>query len=320
MRSWRGHPGRTLTAHCSESPRPGATAAARGPRRWWLLLLTALLGVRAAAAAPALPPLDATTVLLVIAPHPDDETLCCAGVMQRVAAAGGRVSVLWLTSGDGSELGSIFIEHQLLPDHARMRAYGERRMQEARAASALLGVGGAGQWFLGYPDGALLALVNGAGRYRSPFTGADSVPYAAALSPGHPYSGASLERDFATVLAQVHPTLILAPSPLDAHPDHRAAGLLALRAGADATLRWWIVHGGEGWPSPRALMSGIPLTVPPRGARLGMLPFELTIAEADRKLLALRAHATQLRVMPAFLLAFVRSDELFAARPEPAAP
>jgi len=31
-------------------------------------------------------------------PHPDDETLCCAGVIQRVVRAGGRASVVWITS------------------------------------------------------------------------------------------------------------------------------------------------------------------------------------------------------------------------------
>ena len=66
---------------------------------------------RRAAAAAGLPPLDAATSLLVVAPHPDDETLCCAGVMQRVAAAGGHVSVVWVTSGDASELDLLLVEH-----------------------------------------------------------------------------------------------------------------------------------------------------------------------------------------------------------------
>src|SRR2546425_7498826 len=39
--------------------------------------------------------------LLVIAPHPDDESLGAGGLMQRTMAQGGRVHVLFLTSGDG---------------------------------------------------------------------------------------------------------------------------------------------------------------------------------------------------------------------------
>ena len=44
-----------------------------------------------------------------------------------------------------------------------------------------------------------------------------------------PTPAQSLERDFAAVLERVQPTLVLVPSPRDSHPDHAAAGLLALR-------------------------------------------------------------------------------------------
>jgi LmbE family N-acetylglucosaminyl deacetylase len=291
------------------------------------LLLATLLpgGASTAGAIPALPgaPVpqpDAGTVLLVVSPHPDDETLCCAGVMQSVLAAGGRVSVVWLTSGDGSQLGSLLIEKSLFADPQRMRAYGERRMGEARAATAALGVTDAGRLFLGYPDGGLMALRtrNRSQPYRSRFTAADAVPYAAALFPGHAYTGDSLERDFAAVLSRVQPTLILAPSPLDTHPDHHAAGLLAIEAARGAgriALRFWIVHGGEGWPSPRGLSPGIPLSIAPVAAALAMRPFDLTPAAEDRKLVALRDYGTQMQVMEPFLLAFVRTTELFAEAP-----
>src|SRR2546423_2998968 len=103
----------------SMSARPAAT-----------LLAAAALAVRAAgcaaepaAAAPSLPHLDAQTSLLVVAPHPDDETLCCAGVIQRVVRAGGRASVVWITSGDASELDLLLIGEGLFvkPDKARDR-------------------------------------------------------------------------------------------------------------------------------------------------------------------------------------------------------
>ena len=116
------------------------------------------------------------------------------------------------------------------------------------------------------------------------------------------------------MLARVKPTLILAPSPLDSHPDHRAAGLLtiAATAGAAPLARYWIVHGGEGWPSPRALLEGVPLTPAPLGARLEPRPFALTPTEEDEKLAALRAYHTQMRLMDTFLLSFVRTTELFS--------
>ena len=272
-----------------------------------------------AAAANALPPLDASTVLLVVAPHPDDETLCCAGAIQRVLQGGGRVSIVWLTSGDGSPLGSLVIEHSLLADPVKMRAYGLQRMSEARAATARLSLTPAGQLFLGYPDGGLLALLTQyrVHAYHSRFTGVAAVPYTQALFPQHPYTGAALEQDFAAVIRRVQPTLVLAPSPLDSHPDHHAAGLLAMLSAQErpaALVRYWIVHGGEGWPTPRGLVPGVPLSAPPLGASIDLVPFALSVPEEDHKLAALRAYTTQLRIMEPFLLAFVRTTELFASR------
>ena len=263
--------------------------------------------------------IDSSTALLVVSPHPDDETLCCAGVIQRVLHAGGHVSIVWVTSGDGSAIGMLLVERTLF-DAAKMRDFGATRMREARAATALLGVPPQGQLFLGYPDGGVLALL-GEHRtrpYTSRFTGAAAVPYADAVFPGHPYTGASLEQDLQAVIERVRPSLILAPSPLDEHDDHRAAGLaiqaLSGRAGAPLPVRYWVVHGGEGWPNPRGLLPGVPLTPSPRGAALDPLPFLLEPSEEDRKLAAVRAYATQMQVMAPFLLAFVRSTELYSVR------
>jgi len=276
----------------------------------------------AAADDPALPRLDAATSLLVVAPHPDDETLCCAGVIQRVVEAGGRASVVWITSGDASLLDLMLVEKSMPWQPARARDLGVRRMREARAAAALLGVPPEGQLFLGYPDRGILALLTEPrdATLTSRFTAAAVVPYPEALYPGHAYSGASLERDFGAVLERVHPTLVLAPSPRDSHPDHRAAGLLTLRAlarrGELAALRCWIVHGGEGWPGPRELMPGVPLPRPPLLGGASLASFELTPREEDLKLAAVRAYPTQMRTLAPFLLAFVRTNELFVAAPE----
>lgn len=269
--------------------------------------------------------IDATTTLLVVAPHPDDETLCCAGVIQRVLKAGGRVSVVWITSGDGSELSMLIVEKSLFINSDKLRDLAAKRMQEARAATALLGVPAAQQFFLGYPDRGLLLLMtdNYATPYHSRFTGATRVPYPTALFPGDPYTGQSLERDFDAVLDRVHPTLVLAPSPEDGHPDHRASGILAIRALSHRNElskgRYWIVHGGEGWPSPRGYSPDIPLNPPPRGKGLEPTAFVLTEEERTRKLQAVRAYRTQMEVMSSFLLAFVRTTELYSALPVPAA-
>jgi LmbE family N-acetylglucosaminyl deacetylase len=289
--------------------------------------LTAQLGqapAPAPVAAEPLPALDATTRLLVVAPHPDDETLCCGGIIQRVLSAGGHVGIVWVTSGDAARWDLLLLERTLFNDPAKGRALGTQRMAEARAAASALGVPPTDQWFLGYPDGGVSALLDGghaSAPYTSPTTGAAAVPYPAALHPGHPYTGASLRADFAELLTRVQPTLILAPSLADQHPDHRAAGELTLSASAQtgltARVHYWIVHGGPGWPAPRELMPGVPLFVPPSGAAIPSAAFQLTPTEEDRKRAALSAHASQMQMMAPFLLAFVRSNELFAPRAQP---
>lgn len=327
--------------HCNEN-RPlratlSASMRAMTPGRAVPLLATAAaVALRAIAAdaevsaratAAGLPPIDATTSLLVVAPHPDDETLCCAGLIQRVVRAGGQASVVWITSGDAERVGLLAIEQILFGGTARARELGEQRMAEARAATLLLGVPASGQLFLGYPDGGVRELLgeNRTAPYTSPTTAAAAVPYSDALYPGHAYTGESLERDFAAVLARTQPTLVLAPSPLDSHSDHRAAGLLAIAVSAEragrAQVRFWIVHGGEGWPSPRELSPGIPLTPAPLSRGLAPATFGLAPTEEDRKLLALRAYRSQMQWMSPFLLAFVRTTEVFFPLPElPPAP
>lgn len=291
-----------------------------------LMLASSLPPARACGtSATAIPTITSQTSLLVVSPHPDDETLCCAGVIRRVVAAGGRASIVWLTSGDGSELDLVVIERTLRIRPDKMRDLAARRMREARAAATVLGVPSERQFFLGYPDGGLLTLITDDFTipYYSKFNGAVRVPYADTFAAGHPYTGDSLERDFARVLDRVRPTLVLAPSPRDAHADHRAAGVLVLQVlslrhqlGA---ARFWIVHGGAGWPSPRGLGMKRPLLTPPRGRALGLTAFDLTPSEEADKLEAVRQYQTQMSVMSSFLLSFVRTNELYSSLPVPLA-
>jgi LmbE family N-acetylglucosaminyl deacetylase len=289
--------------------------------------MRALLLLLAAATAPplALPSLGPTTSLLVVAPHPDDEVLCCAGVIQRVLHAGGRVTVVWVTSGDASELDLLVIERSLFLNPAKSRDLAAKRMAEAGSVADLLGVPRAGQLFLGYPDRGVLELLNDhyASPYYSKFNGSSAVPYPAALSPGHPYTGASLEQDFDTVLDRSRPTLVLAPSPRDTHSDHEAAGILTMRAmarrGESGQVRYWIVHGGETWPLPRGYRPSLAETPSPRGRQLSPAAFQLTPAEEARKLAALQLYQTQMEVMSSTLLAYVRTTELFSAASMPPA-
>ncbi len=179
--------------------------------------------------------------------------------MQRVLRAGGKVSIVWLTSGDGSEFDLVVVEKSLFIRPSKLRELATRRMQESRDAAAILGVPKDHLYFLGYPDRGILSIItdNYVTPYHSKYTDSTAVPYSEALFPGHAYTGLSLEHDFETVLDRTRPTLILAPSPRDSHPDHRATGVVAIRAMARrnelSKLRYWIVHGGELWPTPARL-------------------------------------------------------------------
>lgn len=307
------------------------TTGAGRSRALSAIALSFALTLGAAAADPdPYPPSDlaslsATDRVLVVSPHPDDETLCCAGVIQRARAAGAQVAIVWLTSGDAFELDAALTEHTLRPGSAGMRELAVRRMQEARAAAGVLGVPSSSQFFLGFPDHGLLGLLldHEFIPYTSGFTQLDRVSYPGTLAPGALYEGAELLRQLQSVLDRVQPTYVLAPSPLDAHPDHRATGDLVLRAlgvrGQLDHVRYWIVHGGLGWPRPRGLHPESTLTAPRTAIGMDWQSVPLSDVQRQTKLAALRKHATQMFGLERhFLLSFVRRNEIFARRPLPA--
>lgn len=260
--------------------------------------------------------------LLVLSPHPDDESLCCAGAIQQVLEAGGQVFILWLTSGDGFEWDTVLVEHTARPRGAAAVELGNRRMEEARAAARALGVPPEHLFFLGYPDRGLQRLLadHRTTPYRSPLSGADAVPYQGTVSPGAPYTGENLERDFRRVLEEVRPTLVLAPSLRDAHPDHHATAGLALGVwgeGETPRVRFWIIHGGLEWPLPKGLHTNLPLEPAPRGRGLSWERLNLSPTQQRVKLEALEAHHTQMELLSRFMLAFVRQNELYSPLPVP---
>ena len=293
-----------------------------------ILLLGALLGVAAAQAAetrlPAMAPVTAQDSLLIVAPHPDDESLCCAGLIHMARQAGARVAIVWITNGDGSRWDAMLENHALFPSPMSYQSLAELRMNEARAAATTLGVEPESTYFLGYPDRGVLHLMGAyyepPAPWRSRYTHADSVIYADAFQPGVTYEGVNLARNFVAVLDRVHPTLVFAPSPRDEHPDHAGAGLLATRVltarGEAATLRYWIVHGGRGWPAggfePHA-----PQTIAPRGIGLQWQELRLGDDAVQAKLQAISAHQSQIRMMGRTMRRYVRATELYALGAEP---
>jgi LmbE family N-acetylglucosaminyl deacetylase len=259
--------------------------------------------------------------LLVVSPHPDDESLCCAGVMQQAMRAGASVAVVWITSGDGFEVDAMVVEHALRTRGRGLESLAGMRMAEARKAMTILGVLPERQYFFGYPDRGVahLLLQHESTPYRSRYTGASAVPYPDAFSPGAPYTGQALMKDFSAVLDRERPTLVLAASFQDTHPDHRSSGELVTRAmaarGQDDRVRYWIVHGGEHWPRPLGLQPALEQTTPPRGAQMPWIPVALSAGDVAVKESAIRQYRTQFEVMARKLQAYVRRTELFSAQP-----
>lgn len=255
--------------------------------------------------------------VLVVAPHPDDESLCCAGILQRARANGAATAVVWITAGDGFGFDAMLVEHTLWPRQADLRQLGAQRLAEASAAATELGVPLAQQYFLGYPDRGVTALMSDFYQrpYRSSHTGLAAVAYPQALDPNAAYTGRNLERDLARVFDQFAPTLVLAAAPEDRHPDHNASGALARRLlqrrGQLDRLRYWIVHAPH-WPQPRGYQPRLPLSPPAVAATLQWQSLPLSAEERAHKLTALGDHRSQMKLMGSFLQSFVRANELFA--------
>ncbi len=200
-------------------------------------------------------------------------------------------------------------------------------MSEARAAAAALGVPRESLHFLGFPDGGILALVLDHYYYDSPwrsrYTGDSAVSLPEALDAGAVFDGRDLERAFGDIIDLVRPTLIFAPSPQDTHPDHRATGILAGRVlaarGQGERVRYWLVHGGRNWPTPRtAYRPQQPLNLAPRGHGMPWEALALDAPALAAKRNAIEQHMTQRKVMGRVMLSYVRATELYSRVPAPA--
>lgn len=269
---------------------------------------------------PPLPEPASGEHLLVLAPHPDDEVLVAAGLMRRVHQRGGRVSVVYLTSGDAFDLAA----GSPLPSREALRRLALRRMVEAWRGLEALGLPRTAALFLGFPDQGLFPLFTTHYylAYESPSTGLKAVAYPGCYRPGLPYTGKALEATLVELFQALKPTRILLPSPLDAHRDHQATAYFGMRAaaflGLEDRLEYYVVHGGYQYPLPKGLHPRLPLYPPPRGRGLPWRRFALTEEEVRLKERAIRAHRSQMRLLSRFLLAFVRQNELYSPLPVPA--
>jgi LmbE family N-acetylglucosaminyl deacetylase len=136
---------------------------------------------------------------MVIAAHPDDPEFGCAGTIAKWAAEGKEITYLLLTSGDKGS-------RELRTPPGVLAA---QREDEQRAAARELGVSEV--VFLRYPDGVLENTM-------------------------------ALRRQLAGLLREHRPDVVVTIDPwrrYQLHPDHRAAGQVALDA-VYAAREWYI--------------------------------------------------------------------------------
>lgn len=197
---------------------------------------------------------DRADRVLVVTAHPDDVDFECAGTIATWTGAGTEVAYCIVTDGDAGGFD---------PDVPRS-AIGGIRQDEQRKAAAVLGVTDVG--FLGYPDGRL------------------AVSY-------------ELRRDITRAIRRARPDRVVIQSPQRdlrnlyvSHPDHVAAGEAALCAiypdarNPFAHPELLAEEGLEAHTVPEVW-----ITSPNERAERCV---DIT-ATFDRKIAALRAHASQ---------------------------
>ncbi len=268
--------------------------------------------------------------LLVIAPHPDDESLAAGGLMQQVLEKGGRVHVVFMTSGDGYPEAVALATGHRQPTAVDYRGFGELRRAEALVALEHYHILPVSVTFLGFPDGGLQEIWRRGPHvpaYQSPYTHDDRPPYPEAFNPHAGYTSHELINQISHLVALADPDWIAVPIPVDTHPDHCAtftfllAALKSLAAepGGDSKipdrLLTYLVHDGW-WPPPPSVPGPLPLppvSFPP--ARWYLLP--LDAAQIDAKLAALESHGTQAAMMDRLFRALARPNEIFAVVERP---
>ncbi|MCA9772101.1 MAG: PIG-L family deacetylase [Myxococcales bacterium] len=218
--------------------------------------------------------------VLVLAAHPDDETLGAGGLIQRALAAGAAARVVFATSGDNNPWPQRALERRWRIGPAERARWGARRRAEALEALACLGVSSEDVVFLDYPDRGLTDLL-----LKRPDAWLDEL---------------------ARVILDWEPTLVVAPSVNDRHPDHSALAV------AVALLRFRRTEDRAAW----ALLSyGI------HGPRRGRSEdrtcrrSRLSAEELEGKRRALLRHRTQLALSRRRFLRYVREEEIFEFGP-----
>jgi LmbE family N-acetylglucosaminyl deacetylase len=263
------------------------------------------------------------TRLIVFSPHPDDESLGAGGLIQRVLKAGGKVKVVFITSGDGFPEGVEEEDHISHPTAKDYRKYGAERREEALKAAATLGMKEHDVIFLGFPDGGLSYLRSKfrAHPYKSPFTEENRPPTFECIVPHTDYTGQDLSREIERVIADFRPNLVATTPTEDQHPDHNSTYFFVKEAlghwnkkhpNLKPRVITFLIHFGQ-WPVAQGSGNGSRLDPPDGFPDKGRewISFPLKPEEVEIKRKAIMEYHTQMLVMGRFLMSFARSNELY---------
>ena len=269
--------------------------------------------------------------IVIFAPHEDDEALGCANYIRHAAAAGAQVWLVLMTNGDATEL-SIFYDEKTFRHRPKEYLYiARKRQQETLNAARHMGVPANHIYFLGYPNNGLDMLWSAtywypSHTYKSPTTKVSASPYGDGYSPGAPYCGSNVVQDIRTILAKLHPDTVFTLMPADIHRDHWPTWTFVARAIAELqqtpgpyrgpmALFTYLIHWHH-WPAPRGYHPEA-VVEPPASLRtipyLHWMQMPLTPEEVVTKHSIIRLYYTQAGAFAPVLLAFARSNELFAA-------
>ncbi len=202
----------------------------------------------------------AARILLILA-HPDDETFASGGTICKYVEAGARVDLVTATRGDAGKTGD--------PPLCTREALAARREAELRAAAAILGI--ADVRVLEYRDRQLASAPS------------DQIRHALV---------GAIRR------ARPHLVITFDPHGANLHPDHVAISRFASDAVAAAADPRWYPDAGAAhvvqrlvWTPP--VMPWELVKVPDVAMQPG-IDFLIDVTPwRDRKVAALRAHATQ---------------------------
>lgn len=219
---------------------------------------------------PALP-LNQHDRVLVVAPHPDDESLAAGGLLRRARHLGAAVRLVFATDGDNNPWPQRAAERCWRIDEAGRKRWGCKRRSEAIAALKALSVPGDDARFLGYADQGLTAELT---------------------------EGGQLFSDLITEIDTFRPTMVIAPSLSDRHPDHNSLALLLTfaRRRTNANVSWfsYLLHG----KAPVASASDV-------------YSLELNEEELEIKRCAVLCHESQMILCRNRFLRMIGKRELF---------